>query len=104
MLTAIEKNWQLGAGDSAVFGTPSPAGIRRGVEKVVGGDVVEPAEGHQMPDGQLVGAPLVTGVHGLGGAQDLGHLGLGQVVVLPQPPELFLNGLHNACTSDGRIS
>mgnify|MGYP003300218133 CR=1 FL=1 len=68
MLTAIEKNWQLGAGDSAVFGTPSPAGIRRGVEKVVGGDVVEPAEGHQMPDGQFICSPFVAGIHGLGRA------------------------------------
>ena len=55
-----------------------------------------------MPDGQLIGAPLVAGIHGLGGPQKRGHLGLGQVVVLPQSPELFLQSPHGF-TSDQKI-
>ena len=30
-----------------------------------------------MADGQLVGPPLVAGIHGLGGAEDIGDLLLG---------------------------
>ena len=52
-----------------------------------------------MPDGQLVGSPLVAGIHGLGGPQKRGHLGLGQVVVLPHAANLFLQSPHGF-TSD----
>ena len=52
-----------------------------------------------MPYGQLVGTPLVAGVHGLGGPQIRSHLGLGHVVVLPQSANLFLQSPHGF-TSD----
>lgn len=54
------------------------------------------AQRHKMPDGHFVCSPLVAGVHGLGGAQNLGNLGLGQVVVLPQSPHFFNECPHNA--------
>ena len=42
-----------------------------------------------MADGQLVGAALVAGVHGLGGAEDIGDLLLGFVVVFAEVAEAF---------------
>src|SRR5699024_4320360 len=53
-------------------------------QDIVRADAIVPAQGDQVPDGQLVGAPLVAGVHGLGCAQHLGDLPLGLVAVLPQ--------------------
>ena len=41
-------------------------------QNIVGADVVKPAQGDQMADGQLVGGALVTGVHGLGSPQIIG--------------------------------
>ena len=68
--------------------------VRLSVQEIVRGHIVEPTEGDQMPDGQLVGPTLVACIHGLGGSQDLGHLGLGQIVVLPESPDLLLDGFH----------
>ena len=62
-------------------------------QNIVGADVVKTAQGDQMADGQLVGGALVTGVHGLGGAQDLGHLPLGHIMVFPQVPDSFYIGI-----------
>ena len=42
-----------------------------------------------MADGELVGAALVAGIHGLGGAQDVGDLLLGLVVVFAEVAEAF---------------
>lgn len=42
-----------------------------------------------MADGQLVGSPLVAGVHGLGGAEDIGDLLLGFIVILAEVAEAF---------------
>ena len=42
-----------------------------------------------MADRQLVGPPLVAGVHGLGGAKDVGDLLLGLVVVFAEVAEAF---------------
>lgn len=76
----------------------SVPGVRGGTEDPVGGDVVKPAQCHQVPDRQFVGAPLIAGVHGLGGAQYLRHLGLGQVVVFTQISDDLDDRLHFAIT------
>ena len=64
-------------------------GVVGAAEDVVGGDAVVAAKGQQMADGQLVGAALVAGVHGLGGAEDFGDLLLGFIVVFTEVAEAF---------------
>ena len=51
--------------------------------------MVEGTEGQEVPDGKLVGGAFVAGVHGLGGAQKLGDLFLGIVVVFPEVSDSF---------------
>ena len=52
-------------------------------QQIVGADVVILRQLDQMPHRQLIGAPLVPGVHGLGRAQHIGNLLLCFVVILP---------------------
>ena len=42
-----------------------------------------------MTNRQLICAPFVSGVHGLGSAEIIGNLLLSQIVVLPQIPYSF---------------
>lgn len=71
-----------------------PPGVRGGAQKVICGNIVEPAQGNQVPEGHFVGAPFIPGVHGLGGTKEGGYLGLGQIVVLPQSSETVQKGVH----------
>ena len=64
----------------------STPGIRGGVQQKVSGNIVKPADGDQMMNGHLVGPTFIPGIHGLGRPQNLSHLSLGQIVVLPKPP------------------
>ena len=61
--------------------------VRGRSQQVISRNIVEPTQGHQMPDRHFVCAPLVAGVHGLGRAQHLRDLGLRQVIVFPQATE-----------------
>ena len=71
-----------------------PPGVRGGAQKVIRGNIVEPAQGNQVTQGHFVGAPFIPGVHGLGGTKEGGYLGLGQIVVLPQSSETVQKGVH----------
>ena len=42
-----------------------------------------------MTNRQLICAPFVSGVHGLGSAEIIGNLLLSQIVILPQIPYSF---------------
>ena len=39
-----------------------------------------------MSDWHLIGTAFIAGIHGLGCAQDICHLGLGKVIVFPETP------------------
>ena len=62
---------------------PGQPGIGDRAKKIVGRYIIVPAQSHQMPDGHLVSAPFVTGIHGLGSAQNVRDLDLRQIIVLP---------------------
>ena len=53
-------------------------------EEVIGGNPIILAKGQQVVDRQLVGAALVSGIHGLRGAEEVCNLLLRFVVILTQ--------------------
>ena len=67
-----------------LLGTPL---IRSGIEKIVGRYVVKLAKSNQVADGHFIGTAFISGIHGLGGAENRGNLRLGEVVVLAKPTE-----------------
>lgn len=58
-------------------------------QQIIGGYAVQVAQRDQMMNGQLVGSPLIAGIHGLRGAQNIRHLPLRQIGVFTQIPHDF---------------
>ena len=56
-------------------------------QQIVGADTIIFAQRDQMVNGQFICTPLIAGVHGLRGSQDLSDLCLRLIGILPQIPE-----------------
>ena len=64
------------------------------VQQKIGGYIIEFAKGNQMMKGNFVGAPLITGIHGLRGAEYFCNLLLGQIIVFTKTSDFFDKCAH----------
>ena len=68
--------------------------VRRGIQKIIGGYIIELAKRNEVPHGHFIGTALITGIHCLGCAENICNLLLGQVIIFAQTTQFVRKCLH----------